>query len=729
VQFRDFRHQIEPNEDMLSDRLQAAANRFQDNLALLQLQQPELTKQLREFEPNDTTLCVDRAGDIQLLNGASLQFVWPPRELEPNYQPLIPKLKPQAAAIIAIPLQLSGNNVLQLLATQHAPMALIYVPDLLILYASLHAYDWRPVLKHTQFIFQIGESIQLIEADLEVLAKHGMNTKPCTVVQALPERVQEEAQWHFQEALRWCHDCDPVLRVYTHKFRSHYEFRWQNKLIHELRQQPNDITNPTTIFLAGLNFAVLRAAIETPHVKTIICLSVNAPPESTPPIPKVLQNRADAQGVNVVVWKLSKVHFGAQFAAKLRALPPATAWMCRLYQAGNTPSDREARMLAELELRYWVQPQFGISRTLAWLIHSQAVAQHFLTRRSQWPEHQSEPLPAIILGNGPSLNDTIRQLKEQPQPNLVVISCGSAIKTLANHGLVPDIHLELELNSGQLNELPEVYYKQVQLIAPAGFHAPIRARFEHHASLLLANHMLDDMLPGVPDDTLRIPHAFPTVVNLAVRLCAAFAVKTVYLSGADFAFQSLESHHAQGSHYDQQGAQQYATASGELIKVQVGTRELLTKREFMMAAQELASAVQEHKSTEYISLSSGLDFGAAQEVTLPCFDSIKTEKKIQRLSERTIAWRKKFPHMALPHWITKLEQKTEDECQQILQANLSYPHHLGSDKNPVEYWLQPFLRNYAALWLKLTPAQRNNPEFNSLWEESLLHFQKLLARI
>ena len=64
MQFRDFRHQIEPNEQKLAEGLEAAKHRFEDNLALLQLQQPELVKQLKEFAEHLVSRCTDQSGTV-----------------------------------------------------------------------------------------------------------------------------------------------------------------------------------------------------------------------------------------------------------------------------------------------------------------------------------------------------------------------------------------------------------------------------------------------------------------------------------------------------------------------------------------------------------------------------------------------------------------------------------------------------------------------------------------
>jgi hypothetical protein len=51
--------------------------------------------------------------------------------------------------------------------------------------------------------------------------------------------------------------------------------------------------------------------------------------------------------------------------------------------------------------------------------------------------------PVFIIGNGPSLDRTIDLIK-QYRNNAIIISCGSALRSLSQQGIVPDIHIEVE---------------------------------------------------------------------------------------------------------------------------------------------------------------------------------------------------------------------------------------------------------------------------------------------
>src|SRR5690554_4471376 len=83
--FRDFRHQIEHDEQKLTSVLATARERFFTNLSVLQLHLPELAQQLRALAPAAYTLAVDRAGVGNCINTQSLCMEWPPEQFMRSY--------------------------------------------------------------------------------------------------------------------------------------------------------------------------------------------------------------------------------------------------------------------------------------------------------------------------------------------------------------------------------------------------------------------------------------------------------------------------------------------------------------------------------------------------------------------------------------------------------------------------------------------------------------------
>lgn len=271
---RDFRHQIEPNEQQLTAKLERARERFFTNLSVLQLQLPELAQRLRELKPTTYTLAVDRAGAGNCIDSNSFRFHWPPPAFMRSYT-LPSELAATELAIVAVDLEDSAAQLVPFLATQNVPYVLLYVPSLELFHASLHFTDWLPVLHSKTLFVQLvppAEQRQL-KHDLDTLAAHGIPTQPHWVIAPQMEVTAAEYAWHFEQSLAYNHDCDPVLRRHTHKFKWQPEFRLQNELIETARQRPMRLPSEAwTLILCGTQAAVYAAAAQLPKLQRVILI-------------------------------------------------------------------------------------------------------------------------------------------------------------------------------------------------------------------------------------------------------------------------------------------------------------------------------------------------------------------------------------------------------------------------------------------------------------------------
>src|SRR5690554_1556765 len=206
--FRDFRHQIEHDEQKLTSVLATARERFFTNLSVLQLHLPELAQQLRALAPAAYTLAVDRANVGNCINTQSLCMEWPPEQFMRSYTLPEPSNSPDGLALIAVELEDSGSKLIPHLAQQPAPYVLLYVKSLKLFYASLHFTDWLPIL-HTKTLFvqlekRLTKSGQLL-ADLDTLADHGIPTQPYLLIEPLTIKAPQdfptaaEHVWHFEQ--------------------------------------------------------------------------------------------------------------------------------------------------------------------------------------------------------------------------------------------------------------------------------------------------------------------------------------------------------------------------------------------------------------------------------------------------------------------------------------------------------------------------------------------------
>lgn len=738
---RDFRHQIEKNEAVLTTSLEQARERFFSNLSVLQLQLPELAQQLRELQPTRFTLAVDKFGAGNCIDTERLAMHWPPTTFRRNYALQEKQSNTQSFALIAAELEDSGEQLAAYLAQQSAPFILLYVRSIELLYASLHFTDWLPVLQSKTLLVQLQGSLipaanqansAQLQADLTTLASHGVNTEPYQLIQPQPTITTAEQVWHFEQSLTYNHDCDPVLRRHTHKFQWHPEFRLQNLLIDTARKQPMKLpVQPWTLILCGsAHQAIFETAAALPKLSQVILIN-------TQPIPEALVDIFSQRGVQVHECIAPVKDIATQFVSLLEQLPVESAWFCRLYQTGLSHEAQQLRQAAELELRYRVQPAMGIRRSLAAAAQASAVPQNMLTRRTTWPLQLDKKMPLLLLGNGPSLEATITAILQGHAAGYLLVSCGTTLSTLFRHNITPHIHLELELATNAFNDIDKDYLANIHFIAPLGFQHQWRKHFGSHSSFISSSYPIDDLVPGLPDDTIRVTDAFPTVLNLGVSLAGRLGAEHVWLAGFDLAFEDITSSHAPGSVYAQRDPSNYVLSSGELIPVTtIDGRAAFTKREFQLAAFQCQHTLRRFSSMNAYQLCAGLDLGASYRESLvpvvkPAVNINRSTLVKNNCSPITVNWHKvpqaykAAPLLALFVQANSTVQAAEQYYKLLQQPKLVLAQ-VRRKRAPAELWCEGLKRNLAALLLRLELASvadlaAAHELFTAMLEDLALH--------
>ncbi|MDJ0683143.1 MAG: DUF115 domain-containing protein [Alphaproteobacteria bacterium] len=156
--------------------------------------------------------------------------------------------------------------------------------------------------------------------------------------------------------------------------------------------------------------------------------------------------------------------------------------------------------------------------------------------------------PVLAIGNGPSLDGSIEQIKRLA-PNAILISGGTALGALLEHGLTPDLHCEVE-NVGDV-------FDGLAMTAQ---------RFDIRGIPMLCPPTVN---PGMPDlvdgpafyfqDTVGPTVLFgggrawrqagPTVVNLAMRAALWLGATTIVLFGVDLGSVAPDRHHSGAGAY------------------------------------------------------------------------------------------------------------------------------------------------------------------------------------
>lgn len=161
--------------------------------------------------------------------------------------------------------------------------------------------------------------------------------------------------------------------------------------------------------------------------------------------------------------------------------------------------------------------------------------------------------PAIIVGNGPSLDGLIDTLREN-QGKAIIFSCGSASTTLHNYGITPDIHIEMERTSPTADWLKkgtsEEFLKKTVLMALNTVSPNTFELFDKKFMMCKPNDLGTFIIKEEIDKELvEVGFCNPTVTNCGLSAALYLGFRDVYLFGVDLGMIDKEQHHAKGSMY------------------------------------------------------------------------------------------------------------------------------------------------------------------------------------
>lgn len=152
--------------------------------------------------------------------------------------------------------------------------------------------------------------------------------------------------------------------------------------------------------------------------------------------------------------------------------------------------------------------------------------------------------PAFVVGAGPSLDadiDFIRQHAEQA----IIISTGTALRSLLANGITPDFHVELEnihVYSSILQLSTEFDLSPICLLVSNAIDPHIIKFFDKVVYYYRPGISPYSLLCTSPDQRLCEPG--PLVVNASFSLAIDIGAKDIYLIGTDFGSRGTGSDHA-----------------------------------------------------------------------------------------------------------------------------------------------------------------------------------------
>jgi hypothetical protein len=181
-------------------------------------------------------------------------------------------------------------------------------------------------------------------------------------------------------------------------------------------------------------------------------------------------------------------------------------------------------------------------------------------------------IPAVIVGAGPSFDQTIevlRRIKDQ----VVIFSCGTSLMPLMRAGIRPDFHCELEnvySSFYQLNAVVEAYGRLdgITLIGASTVTPEMLSLFDEH--VLYFRDSVSSTGLWCPDRS-GIYGTAPTCTNLALRTAELMAFREIYLFGVDLGTRDASQHHAAGSiyHSNEEWAAAHAHDPIKVMKIEM----------------------------------------------------------------------------------------------------------------------------------------------------------------
>jgi hypothetical protein len=238
--------------------------------------------------------------------------------------------------------------------------------------------------------------------------------------------------------------------------------------------------------------------------------------------------------------------------------------------------------------------------------------------------------PVIIVGSGPSLDQTIDDLKRNAD-RAVIIACGTALPALLRHGVRPDLFTILENTPAIYDYLKAADESWgldgITLIASTTVDPRVPAMFGDSVLFLrsgLASHPMFNLDPAMTLEWVQ-----PTVTNTGLATALGFGFRTVYLFGVDLGSREPARHHSAASPYHADGLEFTATLDVGLPGNFGGT--VYASHVFLWACDAFEQAISVHRrSVQVINCSDGIFIRGttpklARTLTLPAPATPKAE--------------------------------------------------------------------------------------------------------
>lgn len=285
----------------------------------------------------------------------------------------------------------------------------------------------------------------------------------------------------------------------------------------------------------------------------------------------------------------------------------------------------------------WVSSWGFMNDEIQGMLHSfENARKHPLQLANKGKSQMNKALPPfVIVGNGPSLDKNIEQLKRR-QNEFIIVSCGTAIGPLIRSGIKPDFHAEME-RSNFTAQVQEKWFSQdfcqsTILLALNTVSPKITHKFPQ--TLLFAKgfdigtHLLQK---GLSKALNPLMYCNPTVTNFATAAALFLNAKNIIFLGCDFGFKDIEKHHSEKSDYYQQHSQLEQVKPTSDLQVPDNNNALVyTSRVLNLTRQNIEKLITIHSTVKFINCSDGakINGAAQQDFSQICGEDLQKSKRL-----------------------------------------------------------------------------------------------------
>ncbi|MDP2559858.1 6-hydroxymethylpterin diphosphokinase MptE-like protein [Psychrobium sp. 1_MG-2023] len=161
----------------------------------------------------------------------------------------------------------------------------------------------------------------------------------------------------------------------------------------------------------------------------------------------------------------------------------------------------------------------------------------------------------FICASGPSLDQSFECIKQHREQALV-ISCGTSLRALYNHGIKPDFHIEIERTEHIVDWLDQIkdddFVKDITLVGCHTLSDKVLSRFNHSLLYLkpfdAGGELFKQLAKNV--ELVELMACNPTVANGAMALSCYLGAENIYLFGVDLGFKDKAYHHSKATAYN-----------------------------------------------------------------------------------------------------------------------------------------------------------------------------------